>query len=237
MRFSGWAIWALPLVLAFREPGIIDKERSGESIEEVRRMASNLGPPADGVAWRTQAHPRYLLRFGVVLLVLDVNSPDDRRRADAIFSIVDWLVTEKGSAVFEFAEDLKKCWNEASPAVSPAAQEPVWAGKIAELLASVADYLPDEIAYKESGWNASGKDLMDLLKVEATEEEWIKELNKFAWKPETDIRHVFHAGCRRAGSWPTKLSTRWTGGKANQAATKALKQRTILRRHQKREAY
>ncbi len=114
---------------------------------------------------------------------------------------------------------------------SPAAQEPVWAGKIAELLASVADYLPDEIAYKESGWNASGKDLMDLLKVEATEEEWDKKLNKFAWKPETDIRHVFHAGWQTR--WllanETKAEVDRLGKRIEAACDEALKQRTILR--------
>jgi len=205
LRFPAWTIWALPLVahefwhaasrelpssksLAFRLGKFAKWDETWKDPIMQDCLADAFGTYVIGPAYA----------FGCVLLILDANSPTDQLRAGAIFATIDWMVS-KGSLVYTFVPDLKKCWNDASPpaVAAGAGDAPAPAlldsGMIADYVTTVTDFLRDEMAYNEAVWSVVGSQLTDLLTTEKDEQSWLAALPA-DWEPGIDIRHVLDAG-------------------------------------------
>lgn len=113
-RFPAWSVWGLALIAhEFWHASCVDITELKSALTSI---AGDVWPEplvqdclADTFATYVMG-PAYA--FACTLLLLDVHSPQDRVRAQIVFSTLDHLAAE--SSGYDFRRDLQECWDEAA---------------------------------------------------------------------------------------------------------------------------
>lgn len=227
-RFPIWSVWGLP----FTAHGFWHATSRGLlEVDRLKRRFVNFPEAAE--LWKESLvqdcladtfatfvmGPAYA--FACILLLLDVNSPQHRLRAETIFATLDHLaIPDKDKPWYEFAEALKTCWKEATAGVQPEppvcssaptqAKAPlplVDSNSIERMRTIILGFMPDKLRYSTGPWSVAGAQLSSLL-ADNDEDAWTAGMEKFQIPKGLDIRHILHVGWLTRWNEPTQSSER-----------------------------